>query len=208
MTIVQPSHSGSPMQWQTQFLLMLPAVQSHARIQFRRLRADRREDAVQEAIASACVAFQRLASQGRLDAALPSTLADFAVRRVRGGRRVGSRQNSQDVHSASAQAKHGLQVQSLTPWQAEQQSWHSCLVEDRRVWPSDLAAFRVDFAEWLRSFPLRHRRIITALASGEPTAAAADRFGLTAGRVSQLRRSYERNWRVFQGEVQEISRAG
>ena len=34
--------------WQTGFLAVLPAVETHARIRFRRLNADRREEAIQE----------------------------------------------------------------------------------------------------------------------------------------------------------------
>ena len=41
--------------WQRGFLRILPAVQTHAQIQFRNLPPHRREDAIQEAIASACV---------------------------------------------------------------------------------------------------------------------------------------------------------
>ena len=34
------------------------------------------------------------------------------------------------------------------------------------------------------------------------TKAVAERFGLSEGRVSQLRRKFERLWRVFQGEAE------
>ena len=43
--------------WQPAFLSVLPAVQSDAQIKFRKLSAQRREDAIQEAIASACVSY-------------------------------------------------------------------------------------------------------------------------------------------------------
>jgi hypothetical protein len=74
-------------------------------------------------------------------------------------------------------------------------------VESKRVPRADLAAFHIDFAQWLGGFGRRDQRIISALASGETTSAVAGRFGLTAGSVSQLRRRYERNWLVFQGEA-------
>ena len=191
--------SSEPVAWQTNFLAVLPAIQTHARIRFRHLRPEPREEAVQAAIASACLSYQRLVSQGKLHAVRPSSLADFAVRRVRSGRMVGSRQNSRDLHSPLTQRKHRVFLHSLTP--DKRDAWQAALVESKRVPPADLAAFHIDFEHWLGGFAHRDRKIITALASGERTAAVAGRFGLTAGRVSQLRRRYERDWRVFQGEA-------
>ena len=103
MSAVAQSTAG----WQAGFLSVLPAVTTHARIQFRRLPPDRKEEAVQEAIASACVSYQRLAARGRLHAARPGTLATFAVNFVRNGRHVGGRQDgARDVMSPAAQARH------------------------------------------------------------------------------------------------------
>jgi hypothetical protein len=39
------------------------------------------------------------------------------------------------------------------------------------------------------------------LASGDGTLDVANRFGIAPSRVSQLRRWYERSWRLFQGEI-------
>lgn len=168
---------------------------------FHHLRADPREDAIQEAIALACVSYQRLVYQGKLEALRASTLAEYAVRRVRGGRRVGGRQNSRDVLCSSAYRAQGFEVRSLTPSRADQDVWKARLIECRRTLPFHMAAFRIDLDQWLASFSRRHRRIITTLPSGERTAAVAAQFRLTAGRVSQLRRQYEHDWRVFQGEA-------
>jgi hypothetical protein len=38
------------------------------------------------------------------------------------------------------------------------------------------------------------------MVSGEQTKAVADRFGISQGRVSQLRRKFEREWQMLQGE--------
>ena len=61
-----PQVSGD---WQAGFLAVLPAVQTHARIVFRKWPVEKRQEAVQEAIAAAAMAYQRLAAQGRLDVA-------------------------------------------------------------------------------------------------------------------------------------------
>ena len=79
--------------------------------------------------------------------------------------------------------------------------WKRIAVEDRKANIPDLAAFRIDFAEWLKTLTRRDRKIVNAMTSGEGTFAVADRFGLTPARVSQLRRKFEMAWRVFQGET-------
>jgi hypothetical protein len=38
------------------------------------------------------------------------------------------------------------------------------------------------------------------LSLGQPAAKAADRFGLSPGRVTQLRQRWCQQWRAFQGE--------
>jgi len=201
MCCVPTSKLGITDCWQAGFLAVLPAILTHAKIRFRYLRAVHKEEAIQEAIALACVSYHRLVRQGKLQALRASTLAEYAVRRVRGGRRVGCRQNSRDVLGPLAHQKHRFEIQSLTRSREDQEGWEATLIECRRVLPSDMAAFRIDLELWLSSFPPLHRRIINTLASGEGTAAVAEQFGLTAGRVSQLRRHYELQWLAFQGNV-------
>jgi hypothetical protein len=182
--------------WQQGFMSVLPAIETHAKIQFRRLPAERREDAVQEAVASACASYQLLAAKSKLDLAHPSTLASFAVMAVRGGRRVGGRQDAaQDVLSPVARRRHGVRTISF-----DNDGWRELLLADRRSNVPNLAAFRLDFDSWFSSFNRRDRQIISALAAGERTSAVAERFGISDGRISQLRRRYERDWRSFQGE--------
>jgi DNA-directed RNA polymerase specialized sigma24 family protein len=116
MSCVPLSERGVTNHWQDDFLAVLPALLRHAKFRFRYLHAERREEAIQEAIVRACVSYERLVSQGNLEALRASTLAEFAVRRVRGGRRVGARKNSRDVLGSLAPQKFGFEVQSLTPW--------------------------------------------------------------------------------------------
>jgi len=74
-------------------------------------------------------------------------------------------------------------------------------IADRKAPIPDLAAFRIDFARWLKGLTRRDQRVIAAFVSGERTWTVAERFGVSEARVSQLRRKYEREWRVFQGEA-------
>ena len=56
--------------------------------------------------------------------------------------------------------------------------WLGMLIVSRKADVPDLAAFRIDFEDWVSSFARRDRKIIAALASGERTKTVAERFGL------------------------------
>jgi hypothetical protein len=195
--------------WHAGFLKVLPAVETHARIRFRRLNADRREEAIQETIAAACLNFQLAAAQGKLNVVHPSSLADFAVRHVRTGRHVGGSQDAaRDVMSPVCQRRHGVEVVSIdrdrlpASLRDGTDGWKRIAVADRKANIPDLSAFRIDFAGWLQTLTHRDREIICAFSGGDSTKAVAERFGLSEGRVSQLRRKFERLWHSFQGEAQ------
>ena len=168
--------------WQPPFLQLLPRIEHYARVAFRHLPPDAREEAIQETIANCLVAFVRLWEQGRLERAHPSVLARYGAAQVRDGRSIGHRINSGDVLSLRAYRRHGLQVTRLD------EEWREIVVEDKRAKPADVAAMRIDFAEWLRTLSSRVAAIAKMLATGETTTAVARLFGLTCGRISQLRR--------------------
>jgi len=196
---------GLPSDWQAGFLAVLPAVQTHAQIQFRRLPAARREEAVQEAVAAACLNYRLAAARGKLDVVKPATLADFAVRHVRTGRHVGGRQDAaKDVLSPVCQRRRGVRVVSYDVRRHDRSGgdgWRQVAVADRRASVPDVACFRLDFEGWLKTLSRRDRRVIAAFAAGEGTGAVAGRLGMSPARVSQLRRKYEGLWRAFQGEA-------
>jgi hypothetical protein len=78
--------------------------------------------------------------------------------------------------------------------------WKEVLIEDRRATPAEVAASRIDFADWLGTMSALRRKIAQCLARGESTLDAARRFALTPGRISQLRREFQASWQAFHGE--------
>ena len=52
------------------------------------------------------------------------------------------------------------------------------------------AAFRLDFPAWLTTRTERDRRLAEDLMTGERTSDVSTKFGLTQGRISQLRRDF------------------
>ena len=201
------SHKSVPA-WHAVFLAMLPAIVTHARIAFRHLNPEARQDAVQEAIANALVAFARLVQLKKTDLAYPTVLARYAVAQINDGRRVGNHLNVREVLSAYAQRHKGFTVERLDHFDEEENAWQEAGVQDTRATPVfDIVAFRVDFADWLASLSRRDRRIAESLAIGNRTGDVAKRFKLCAGRISQLRRELAESWRQFVGESPEAGTA-
>jgi hypothetical protein len=184
---------------QSGFLAMLPRIRRQAEVALRYLRAEAREEFVAEVIALAYRAWVRLVDQGRAQIARATPLAKYALRRVRAGRHLGCRQNVRDVLSDHARRTHGLTIERFDRPVDRAGAWHQILVEDRRAGPAETAAARLDLAAWLQTLSQRNRRIAQALALGNSTSAVAQQFGLSAGRVSQLRNWLHGHWEQFQG---------
>ena len=66
--------------------------------------------------------------------------------------------------------------------------------------PLDEGHTVLDFAAWLGSLPTRNRRIAEMLAGGAAGKDVARRFGISPGRVSQLRGELREHWQCFRGE--------
>jgi hypothetical protein len=180
------------------FSAMLHPIRRQASIAFRRYRSEAREELIQEVIANSYRAWVRLIKRGRADVALPTPLAQFAIRQVRAGRKVGSRQSRLDLLSPSARRIHGFTIGQLDHRDDHSDTWQQLLVEDRRSGPSETAAVRIDMAAWFQTLSRRNRRIANALALGGSTGSVARQFGISHGRVSQLRRWFRQQWEQFQ----------
>lgn len=193
------SRASTRSAWHAGFLEMLPAIRAQLRFAFRDLRPEERAEAMADATANAALVYARLFQLAKIDVAYPSALARFAAAQYRSGRRVGSSLNVNDVSSRHAQRRHRIRVEQLDRQDGEN-GWKEILVEDRGCTPAELAASRIDFAAWLRRLPLKRRRIAQTLALGETTRRAAQRFGLSPGRISQLRRELDADWLEFHCE--------
>ncbi|QDU90469.1 hypothetical protein Pla175_38740 [Pirellulimonas nuda] len=169
--------------WHAGFLAMLPGIERQVRMLLRGLTGEALDDARSEAVAQAAVNYHRLAEQGRESDAYSTPLAFYAVRRQRAGQRVGSSFAKQDA---------------LEPGRREEEAagWAE-LVADRHATPAEIAAVRVDFRDWLDHLPEVKRRLAQTLADGETTQGAAELFGVSSGRISQLRRELAESWRAF-----------
>lgn len=189
--------------WQEQFLThVLPSVQAIARTRFSSLPLVEQEEGVAEATATAMLSFVRLLRRGRDPAAFAGRLAKIAVLRVLSGRLACSPDNSQDALSRLARQRHRHHIEGLnSEARLGGSDWESALVENGRITPADLAASRIDFSAWLNRMKAGRRQIAETLAAGYRTEEVAKLFRLSAGRVSQLRREFEKSWNEFQREA-------
>lgn len=186
--------------WHEHFLQLLPAIKRYARVAFQHLDFEQRAEAVQEVQANAWCAYRRLAERGKQDLAYASPLARYAIAQYRAGRRVGQPMNTKDTCSPAAQQKHWFRVQNLGNPYRQGHGWKEGLIDNTHSPVPDQAAFRIDFPAWVLTQTPREQEIIVDLAVGNRTSDVAKEFGITAGRVSQLRRQFEQSWHRFHGE--------
>jgi len=186
--------------WHKAFLAMLPAIIQHAKIAFRHVRGQDRQDKIQETVANALVAFRRLVQLKKVDLAYPSVLARYAVAQIKDGRLVGGSMNVKDVSSPYCQRVKGVVMERLDRYDADDECWQEILIPDKTCTPAELAASRIDVQAWFKSLSRRDRRVAEFLAAGQTTTAAASKFKVSAGRISQLRRELARSWQRFVGD--------
>ncbi|MBI3860965.1 MAG: hypothetical protein HY290_03635 [Planctomycetia bacterium] len=188
--------------WQQLFLVhVLPVVNELSRFRFRKLPRFEQEEATAEATAGALVSFLRLIKRGRRPHEFASRLARFAILRVLAGRLASTPDRSRDVLSRLARQRRAISVQSLDADATHAEvGWQAMLIEDRRSTPADVAASRIDFGDWLSGMTPRRRKIARMLADGYRTEEVAERFNLSHGRISQMRREFEASWHNFQSD--------
>ncbi len=187
--------------WHATFVKMLPAIVRHAKIAFRHVRAEAREEAIQGVVCNACAAIARLAELGKLDVAYATVLARYGVAQVKDGRVTGGHLNCKDISSPYCQRLKGVVVERLDQYDAEEDAWREIVIEDRRAGPADVVRVRLDFSDWLKTLSRRDRRVANFLALGHRTTDAARKFGVCEGRVSQLRNELAESWREFTGDA-------
>jgi hypothetical protein len=198
------------------FLRLLPKLETHARIAFRGIRCPvKQEDRVQECAALGWKWFLRLTEQGKDVFDFPMAFIALLARAVRCGRKLCGQERSRDVLSPLAQARHGFRVERLPSstrspheqlyadphGQALLDALEERLRDNTQTPVADQVAFRIDFPVWRCTRSERDRRVIDALMAGGRTGDVSQMFGLSPGRVSQLRRDFMEDWRRFIDEV-------
>jgi hypothetical protein len=185
------------------FLLMLPRIEQHAQIHFRHVRCPQQKDEViAEAVALSWKWVVRLTQRGKEVQSFVSVIASFAVKAVKSGRRLCGQEKAKDVLSPLAQQRRGFTVGKLPDFSSlSSNPLMEALADNTRTPPDEQAVFRIDFPVWLATFSERQRRIIEDLMEGERTLDVSQKYGISAGRISQLRRQFHQDWQIFCGDL-------
>jgi hypothetical protein len=201
---------------QARFLALLPKIERCARFYFRHITCSaKRSDRIAETVGLCWKSFVSLAERGRDAAEFVTTLVALAVRAVNSGRRVGRQESAVDVMSNVAQHRHGFEVESLpistrtsqesiyavVRGQEELDAYEERLQDNAVTPPPDAAAFRIDFPHFLGGMSERDRALAMFLSLGHSATRAADKFGLSPGRVTQLRQRWHEDWHRSEDEA-------
>jgi hypothetical protein len=181
--------------WQSRFVAMLPEIQQKLHLAFCRLDPEAREDAIAEGVVHTLLAYLRLHEQGRAEVATPSSLAWYSSRQVKRGRPAAGRMNGKEPLSRYAQISNDIEVERLP------NNWIDAMVEDKRAPVVDQVAAKMDVVAWFVTLPKRMKEIAKDLAFGCSTSEVAKKYGVTPGRISQMRRALEESWAALQGEA-------
>ena len=218
--MTSPTTPASPppvplQQVQASFLQVLGRIEGHARLTFRHLRCrSSQDDHVAEAVALAWQWFLRLAQRGRDGSQFPLALAALAARAARSGRRLCGQERAREVLSPLAQRRLGFHVEplagSLAPYerlygdphgQGHLDALEERLRDNSRTPVPEQVAFRLDWPRFLATLSRRDGDLLALLGLGHLAWEAAQAFGLSPGRVTQLRQSWCSAWRSFLGET-------
>src|SRR5262249_25472721 len=130
------------------------------------------------------------------------------------GRRLCGQERLRDVLSAAARRRYGFKVEPLPAslrtsvedragsphGQAEQDAYEQRLADNTQTPVPEQANFRLSFPVFLSNLPERDRDLAEFLSLGHEAKEAAKAFGLSPGRVTQLRQRLCRRWFAMHGE--------
>jgi hypothetical protein len=116
----------------------------------------------------------------------PKAIAWYAIKRVASGQRC--QRSTRSIDGPNPRKRHKPKRDTIVVLDELSRPGDD---------PADIAAFRCDFPEWVKSLTKQKRAIADALAQGDRTGTLATRFGCSAGRISQIRQELAASWEAF-----------
>ncbi len=184
------------------FVAALPKILNVAGYRFRRVPCpDTREDCVCETVALCWVWFVRLVQKGRSPDTFMIALANYGAKAVYSGRRACGQEKARDVLSPRCQRRRGFTVAAFQDLVDADDplggAIADALYENTSTPVPDQVQFRCDFPAWKHRLPDPKRRLVDMLALGHRTKDLAAMFGLSEGRISQLRKEFNADYAAF-----------
>jgi len=166
---------------QNVFVQRLPKLQRMAKISFRHLPPEAKEESITNAVGLAWKSFHALAQKGReQEPGILDSCMRFSIRQTRAGRTPQGCPRKKDVL-----APRWVGPTRLDDFDPEEFVGHSTPIPDA-------VSFRVDVPEFLRTvLSERQRKLALDLAQNMTTTEAAAKYDLSPGRISQFRREFK-----------------
>lgn len=162
-----------------------------------------REDAVQEMLALALSYYKSLVSRNKTESVFTTPLADYAIRAFFSGRRIAG-MSATDITSPRCQRlKRASVFRGFEYYGTVDNRIRSICVQDRNPQPSTIACYNIDYQNWVNSLNTKKREILFAILEEATTAEMAQRFSISPGRISQIRRELISSWKEFVGDEEE-----
>lgn len=157
------------------------------------------EELIQDTLASAAEMIESMERQGKEP--IPNSIAYYSIQRTKSGRRSYGAQRT-DVMSAG----YAMDNDSLFSIDADvgddegcPMSLHDVIAADSED-PSEVVLRDMDWHEFMSGLDARKRRILAELMVGMGTNEIAKLFGISAARITQLKREIGQHLRVFMGD--------
>ena len=181
------------------FVAAMPKILNVANYRFRHVQCpDLREDCVCETVALCWVSFIRLVRKGRNPTTFMTALAHYGATAVHNGRRACGQEKAKDVLSRRCQRRRRFTVTSLPEEGIHERTTIDDALRDNTSTPiPDQVQFRCDFPAWKLRLPVMKRRLVDRLSLGHRTKDLAVEFGLSEGRISQLRKEFHADYAAF-----------
>jgi hypothetical protein len=171
---------------QDAFVQRIPALRRMARISFRHLPPEAKEESITNAVALTWKFFYNLFLKKRSDEpGILDSCMRFAIRQTRAGRTPQGCPRKKDVL-----APRWVGPTRLADFDPEQFVGRSTPIPEA-------VSFRVDVPAFMGTLNSRQRRMAVDLAGGMTTTEAAQKYGLSSGRISQFRREFKSLFDVY-----------
>ncbi len=180
-----------------------PQIETHGRICFRHVKCKQRlADLIAEMVALGWKWFVSLMLRGKDPRTFLAMFNKRLGQHIKCGRRICGKEKARDVMASPTQQHEGFVVQSLPQYDTgvDDNKAIDALRDNTRTPPPEQVQFRIDFPAWRLTRCERDRRIIDELMQGERTLDVSRRHGLTAGRISQLRREFCQDYTRYCGD--------
>jgi hypothetical protein len=208
LTDVNDRSVGNLQNVQTAFLAILPKIEQIARFHFRNCPCgDRKQDCISETVALCWLWHRRLVAQGRDPSTFVTAFTRLAALAVSSGRRLCGQETARDALSSACQRRQRFTVVPIADGCGARVSVFDDALRDNMQSPiPNQVQFRIDYPSWRATLDDRRQHLVDAMMEGYSTSDLATQFGVTAGRVSQLRREFHDSYAAFCGDVvQDLS---